>query len=241
MSARVAGMKTLELDLDLFPPRIPREQRIDCQRILIQALLTLVLANLLRLKWYRNKTPLLYSAGVRYFHDPTREYLPAIRKVMKMGFAECKAFSCWRVAELQWLYGVPAAPHIIWTQLTEEDVQLYAAKGQQYEVGDWMYHAVVRRPRSSLDTSPPPLAIVPGIRPDTGALNIQHVISDCYSLDEYDRQIEDEDSIIEDPSVLLGMNWEPLYAKSNRMPNTPDFAAYVASILSQPQQAQLAG
>ncbi len=82
-------------------------------------------------------TPHLYDSGVFYKDEkPGHEEFFDIPRVMRQGFADCEDLACWRAAELYVRFGIPAEPHVMYTQFPNQvlfHVQvIYTLNGQTY-------------------------------------------------------------------------------------------------------------
>ncbi len=84
------------------------------------------------------ETPLLYSSGVTYQHEDSKDEWRDIPSVLDAGSSDCEDLASWRAAELR-AHGVSAETLLKW---------------QQFPEGGTLYHVVVFRRNVSRDLPP---------------------------------------------------------------------------------------
>ncbi len=167
------------------------------------------------------RIPKLYDASVSYHHDHGIEWWADACRAFQRRKADCKVLAAWRCADLnrqiaqfeqanrppQGLRG--AKPHISWRLVGPNDPG-------GFREGDWVYHVVIIRPRETIFIDPPPYVFTPA-GPTLYPAKVQRADGSVGDLDGY---------LIEDPSRILGMGWEPEYALSNKRPASAQFEAW---------------
>lgn len=102
-----------------------------------------------------------------------------------------------------WELGVDARPHMSWREIDRGPYK-----------GTMMHHYRVWIPDAQLAIDPAPIAVTP-VGP----------------VMEYDP--ETPGGMVEDPSRLLGLNWEAAYSTTNRKPDTASFRVRLARMMGQ--------
>ena len=209
------GFLPIVVDVPIFTTESPTgiitdEERQSGQMVLLALLHALGMSDAFYIR-DNPTTPMLYNSGVSYYHDFDIEWWAGTGRAWKRQRADCKVLAAWRVAELNRLLpkGKGARPHISWRRIEANDPGGFAE-------GDWVYHVVLIRPASSLDISPPPMLETPA------GLTLYPAKQQKWNGD-----IEEMPGwFIEDPSRVLGMGWEQVYAGSNHMPASDQFRGW---------------
>jgi hypothetical protein len=117
------------VQLDAFTEDRANDREDLGHRALLHLLDFMVTVNRNFLRKYP-KTPDLYKSGVRYeYETPGVEEWQDIPTTLKKGYGDCEDLACWRVAELQQKYHVPAQP---------------VFRVRKMANGGYLYHILVR-------------------------------------------------------------------------------------------------
>jgi hypothetical protein len=120
--------------LDLFNGNRDAAESLEVLQILARALMAIDIESL----QCHPDLPLIYRSGVRYQAEPARqERWQDIPTTLRRQQGDCEDLACWRAAELNARFGVPARPQVIVTRVLSD--------------GRRLYHVIVRMPDGSVE------------------------------------------------------------------------------------------
>ena len=163
----------------------------------------------------RNGLPDLFGGSTHYHHDEGVEYWDDVPFTVDPELnredpsCDCKVLAAWLIAQCRMAGIRSATPYIKWDRRRRPDGRV-----------TWMYHVLVFIDAEDL------LALA-----KSGILPFQNTPT---GPTLYKRK--NNPGWLIDPSRVLGMNWENFYARSNRLPRTPEFAAWFEQTFKRPLQ-----
>ena len=163
----------------------------------------------------RNGLPDIFSGLVFYHHDEGVEYWDDVPFTIDKELnrpepsCDCKVISSWLIAQCR-IAGIRSAtPYIKWTRRRRPDGRI-----------SWMYHVLVFIDAADM------LALA-----QSGIVPYQNTPS---GPTIYKRK--NKPGWLFDGSRPLGMNYEAIYARSNRKPRSPEFRAWFEKTFGRPMQ-----